>query len=142
MGADPRPLLAPAAPLMAVLDPPCQTFTTHHCGGCRGGAEWAQLWCWELRPYLRPGRSLSHDGSVTAAAPGSRMAPLRERLSRLLSPHRAGGSGESSRLLPQVTPGTPVLASVGSLGWLRVLGLGGAGCFLGTYGCLHPLGSP
>ncbi|XP_027327202.1 tetraspanin-10 [Anas platyrhynchos] len=29
------------------------------------------------------------------------MAPLRERLSRLLSPHRAGGSGESSRLLPQ-----------------------------------------
>lgn len=70
------------------------------------------------------------------------MAPLRERLSRLLSPHRAGGSGESSRLLPQVTLRTPVLASVGSLGWLRVLGLGGAGCFLGTYGCLHPLGSP
>ncbi|XP_035198423.1 tetraspanin-10 [Oxyura jamaicensis] len=31
------------------------------------------------------------------------MAPLREWLSRLLAPHGAGGSGESSRLLPQAS---------------------------------------
>lgn len=76
----------------------------------RRGSKWAQLWGRQSQPYLSPGRSLSHDGSVTAAALRSSMMLGREKLFQFFtSPYGEVGSGESSRLLPQVMHKDPVL---------------------------------